>query len=196
MDIVNKWLIRAFAITHAKERTSCQTHCRFGLCDLQIEYSLISRGIEDEILSTCRELGIGVTTYGVLSRGLISGHWTPNRTGSDFRSLSPRFQGSNLQANLAPAERVRAVAGEIGASVAQLAIAWVLAQGADITPLVGARRRDGLAEAIGALDVHLSAEHLAQLNKAVPPGAASGARYVEAQLAQLDSEKRSAGGIP
>src|SRR4051794_19548472 len=123
-------------------------------CDLQIEYSLISRGIEEEILGVCRELGIAITAYGVLSRGLISGHWSKARAGErGFRSISPRFSGENLDRNLALVERLRKVADGIGATVAQVAIAWVAAQGDDIVPLVGARRRDRLAEALGALDL-------------------------------------------
>src|SRR5262249_22616442 len=141
------------------------------ISDLQIEYSLISRGIEKEILPTCRELGIGITAYGVLSRGLISGHWTKERDapqGSavrDFRTLSPRFQGENLAITLALVEKLRAIATQLGVSVAQVAIAWVAAQGAahraSIVPLVGARRRERLTEALGSLDVKLSAEDLA-----------------------------------
>jgi pyridoxine 4-dehydrogenase len=160
------------------------------ICDLQIEYSLISRGIEDEILPVCRELGIGITAYGVLSRGLISGHWSKARSAEkDFRAMSPRFQGENLDHNLALVERIRKIADEIGASVAQVAIAWVAAQGEDIVPLVGARRRDRLTEALGALDVKLSPAHLALLAAALPADAAAGARYPLAQLAHLDSEK-------
>jgi aryl-alcohol dehydrogenase-like predicted oxidoreductase len=159
--------------------------------DLQIEYSLISRGIEDEILPATRELGIGVTAYGVLSRGLISGHFTPDRrlAANDFRSLSPRFQGENLQHNLSLVEALRKIAEQKGVSVAQIAIAWVLSRGEDIVPLVGARRRDRLSEALGALDVTLDAADLAAIEDAVPAGAAAGARYPEAQMAHLDSER-------
>ncbi|MEU8619815.1 aldo/keto reductase [Streptomyces sp. NPDC048623] len=164
------------------------------IADLQIEYSLISRGIEDKILPTARELGIGITAYGVLSRGLISGHFTRDRelAAGDFRGMSPRFQGENLNRNLDLVDRLRAVAEAKGVSVAQLAIAWVLAQGprhgADIVPLVGARRRDRLTEALGALDVTLDAADLAAIESAVPADAAAGARYPEAQMAHLDSE--------
>ena len=161
------------------------------IADLQIEYSLISRGIEAEILPTARELGIAVTAYGVLSRGLISGHWSPERsdTPGDFRNSSPRFSGDNLDANLKLVEALRAVAEGKGVSVAQIAIAWVLAQGQDIVPLVGARRRERLAEALGALDVQLSAADLQAVEEAVPAGSAAGDRYIAAQMAHLDSEK-------
>ncbi|MER8043096.1 aldo/keto reductase [Streptomyces sp. NPDC094032] len=164
------------------------------ISDLQIEYSLISRGIEEKILPAARELGIGVTAYGVLSRGLISGHFTRDRTlgAGDFRGMSPRFQGDNLTRNLDLVDRLREVAGAKGVTVAQTAIAWVLAQGprhgGDIVPLVGARRRDRLAEALGALDVTLDAADLAAIEEAVPAGAAAGERYPAAQMAHLDSE--------
>ncbi|MFJ7160090.1 aldo/keto reductase [Streptomyces sp. NPDC101118] len=160
------------------------------IADLQIEYSLISRGIEKEILPTARELGIGVTAYGVLSRGLISGHFTRDRAlaPGDFRGMSPRFQGENLHRNLDLVEALREVADAKGVTVAQAAIAWVLAQGEDIVPLVGARRRDRLAEALGALEVRLEPADLAAIEAAVPVGAAAGERYPAAQMAHLDSE--------
>lgn len=160
------------------------------IADLQIEYSLISRGIEEEILPTARELGIGVTAYGVLSRGLISGHFSRDRelTPGDFRGMSPRFQGDNLDRNLDLVDALRKVADEKGVSVAQMAIAWVLSRGSDIVPLVGARRRDRLTEALGAMDVTLSAADLVAIEEAVPPGSASGERYPAAQMAHLDSE--------
>ena len=161
------------------------------ISDLQVEYSLISRGIESEILPACRKLGIGITAYGVLSRGLISGHWSKAREGErGFRGNAPRFQGANLDANLALVEKLRGVAETIGVSVAQVAIAWVAAQGKDIVPLVGARRRDRLTEALGAIDVKLSPDDLAALARAVPPDAAAGERYPASALAFMDSEKK------
>ena len=161
------------------------------IADLQIEYSLISRSIEDEILPVVRELGIGVTAYGVLSRGLLSGHWSAQRElpASDFRAHAPRFQRGNVERNLALVEALRAVAGEHGASVAQVAIAWVLGRGEDIVPVIGARRRDRLDEALGALDVALDAGALARIEAAVPEDAAAGDRYNAHAMAQLDSER-------
>jgi aryl-alcohol dehydrogenase-like predicted oxidoreductase len=160
------------------------------IADLQIEYSLISRGIEDAILPACRELGIGITAYGVLSRGLISGHWQPTSAkAGDFRAASPRFQPGNVEANLRLVDALRGIAQSSGTSVAQVAIAWVLAKGTDIVPLIGARRRDRLDEALGALKVRLSSEQLAAIERAVPKGAAQGGRYAPAQLAHLDSER-------
>jgi aryl-alcohol dehydrogenase-like predicted oxidoreductase len=159
------------------------------IADLQIEYSLISRGIEASILPTLRELGIGVTAYGVLSRGLISGHWKAGSTGArDFRSYSPRFQAGNVEQNLALVDALHNVAAARNATVAQIAIAWVAAQGADIVPLVGARRRDRLAEALGATHLTLSIEDLHAIEAAMPASAVAGGRYAAEQLSHLDSE--------
>jgi aryl-alcohol dehydrogenase-like predicted oxidoreductase len=160
------------------------------ISDLQIEYALISRGIEANILATCRQLSIGITAYGVLSRGLISGHWKPGAYSStDFRTRNPRFQGENADHNLALVEKLRTVADQKGVSVAQLAIAWVATQGEDIVPLIGARRCDRLAEALGALDVTLTREDVTTIERAVPKGAAAGERYAPVEMARLDSER-------
>ena len=190
-EMVKAGYVKHIGLSEVGSDTIRRAHAVHPIADLQIEYSLIARGIEDDILATCRELGIGVTAYGVLARGLISGHWSKDRSGAqDFRSMGPRFQGGNLDTNLALVELLRAIAKDIGASVAQVAIAWVLAQGKDIVPLVGARHRDRLTEALGALDVTLTPAHLADLAKPFPPGVAAGGRYPDAQLAHLDSEKR------
>jgi aryl-alcohol dehydrogenase-like predicted oxidoreductase len=149
------------------------------IADLQIEYSLISRGIEDRILPATRELGIGITAYGVLSRGLISGHYTRDRqlAANDFRAYSPRFQGENLQHNLDRVEALRKIAEQKGVTVAQIAVAWVLSRGEDIVPPIGARCRDRLTEALGALDVTLIEADLAAVEETMPAGAAAGERY-------------------
>jgi pyridoxine 4-dehydrogenase len=191
-DMVKAGYIRHIGLSEVGSETIRRAHAVHPIADLQIEYSLISRGIESDILTTCRELGIGITAYGVLSRGLISGHWSKDRSGTqDFRAMSPRFQGENLDANLALVNSLRKIADDIGSTPAQIAIAWVAAQGTDIVPLVGARRRDRLSEALGALDVKLTPAHLAELAKAFPPGAAAGSRYPESQLVHMDSEKAS-----
>jgi aryl-alcohol dehydrogenase-like predicted oxidoreductase len=189
-DLVKAGYVRHIGLSEVGADTLRRASSVHPISDLQIEYSMISRGIERAILPAARELGIGITAYGVLSRGLISGHWSKDRQGEkDFRGMaSPRFQGENLEANLALVERLRALAQERGASVAQLAIAWVAAQGADIVPLVGARRRDCLQEALGALDLVLGPEDLARLEAIVPPNAAAGERYNPSQMAHLDSE--------
>jgi len=186
---VEKGRVRHIGLSEVGADTLRRASAVHPIVDLQIEYSLISRGIEREILPTARELGIGVTAYGVLSRGLISGHWTPSRKAEDFRAVSPRFQGDNLDHNLSLVEALRAVAAEKGTTVAQLAIAWVLAQGEDIVPLVGARRRDRLTEALGALDVTLTESDLSRIEAAVPADAVAGERYAPALMAHLDSER-------
>jgi len=189
-DLVKAGYVKHIGLSEVGADTLRRASSVHPISDLQIEYSVISRGIEETILPTARELGIGITAYGVLSRGLISGHWHRERQGDkDFRSLaSPRFQGDNLDANLVLVERMRALADELGVTVAQLAIAWVAAQGADIVPLVGARRRDRLQEALGAAELQLKPEDLARLEAIVPPNAAAGERYNAAQMAHLDSE--------
>ncbi|MGX8905999.1 aldo/keto reductase [Streptomyces netropsis] len=190
-ELVEAGHVRHIGLSEVNAETIRRAAAVAPIADLQIEYSLISRGIEESILPTVRELGIGVTAYGVLSRGLISGHFTPDRqlAANDFRGMSPRFQGENLRHNLDLVEALRKIAESKGASVAQTAIAWVLAQGEDIVPLVGARRRDRLTEALGALDVTLDAADLAAIERAVPAGAAAGDRYPTDQMAHLDSER-------
>ena len=136
-----------------------------------------------------RELGIGLTAYGVLARGLIGGHMTAPAGANDWRTHIPRFQGESLRKNLALAEALRSAAQGVGLTPAQAAIAWVAAQGDDIVPLVGARRRERLAEALGAMKQALSPEAKAAIERAVPKGAAAGERYPTAQMAMLDSEK-------
>ncbi len=190
-DLVQAGYVRHIGLSEVSAATVRRAHAVHPIVDLQIEYSLISRGIEASILPTLRELGIGVTAYGVLSRGLISGHWSQQAAvgGRDFRAHSPRFQGDNLDHNLALVEHLRALAADKGVTVAQLAIAWVLAQGDDILPLVGARTRPRLTEALGALDVVLTPEDLAAIEAAVPKDAAAGSRYAEVMMAMLDSER-------
>jgi aryl-alcohol dehydrogenase-like predicted oxidoreductase len=189
-DLVRAGYVRHIGLSEMGADTIRRAHAVHPIADLQIEYSLLSRGIEDGILPVCRELGIGITAYGVLSRGLISGHWTAPQGGAkDFRSHSPRFQGENAAKNLALVETLRKIATAKGATVAQIAIAWVLAQGEDIVPLVGARRRDRLAESLGALDLNLDQKDLESIARAVPKGAASGERYAPAGMATLDSER-------
>jgi aryl-alcohol dehydrogenase-like predicted oxidoreductase len=190
-DMVTAGHVRHIGLSEVGAETIRRAAAVHPISDLQIEYSLISRGIEATILPTVRALGIGVTAYGVLSRGLISGHWRKDAAGAgDFRAISPRFQGENVDRNLALVEALRDVAEERKASVAQVAIAWVVAQGRDIVPLVGARRRDRLAEALGALDLVLSADDLAAIERVVPKDAAAGERYPAVAMRDLDSEKR------
>ncbi len=192
-ELIKQGYVRYVGLSEVGANTIRRAQAIHPIADLQIEYSLISRGIERQTIPTCRELGIGITAYGVLSRGLISGHWQKDSKPGDFRSRAPRFQGANLDTNLALVERLRALATTIGVSVAQVAIAWVIARAAaqhvSLVPLVGARRRDRLREALQALDVKLSPVQLAEIEQAVPADAAAGGRYPDAQLAHMDSER-------
>ncbi|MBK9178004.1 MAG: aldo/keto reductase [Acidimicrobiales bacterium] len=190
-ELVEAGHVRHVGLSEVGPDTLRRAHAVHPVSDVQIEYSLLSRGIEADILPACRRLGVGVTAYGVLSRGLLSGHWSNDRavTPGDFRARSPRFLGQNLDRNLALVESLRSVAGERGVTVAQVSIAWALSRGADIVPLVGARRRERLAEALGALDVQLTPGDLDAIERAVPPGAAAGDRYDAHQMASLDSER-------
>jgi aryl-alcohol dehydrogenase-like predicted oxidoreductase len=186
-EMIDAGYVRHVGLSEVDAETIRRAHAVHPIVDLQIEYSLISRAVEDDVLPTLRELGIGMTAYGVLSRGLISGHWTASRdTGAgDFRASSPRFSGDNLEHNLALVEALRRVADAKNCSVAQLAIAWVAAQGDDIVPLVGARTRERLAEALPAVNLTLTADDLAEIEKAVPPGVARGDRYPSAMMHTL-----------
>ena len=194
-ELVEAGYVRYVGLSEVGADTIRRAAATHPICDLQIEYSLISRGIERAILPTCRELEIGITAYGVLSRGLISGHYRAESVpqGGDIRGRMPRFQGENLSRNLGLVEGLRAIAGDTDAhppiTVAQLAFAWVLSRGEDIVPLIGARRRDQLEEALGALTVELTADEEARIEEAIPPDAVAGDRYGAPQMADLDSER-------
>lgn len=183
--------VRHIGLSEVGADTIRRAHAVHPIADVQIEWSLITRTVEGEILDTCRELGIGMTAYGVLSRGLLSGHWTPDRDlgASDFRAHSPRFQGENLAANLRLVEGLREVATSLDATVAQVAIAWVMAQGEDVVPVVGARTSERLGESLGAAAITLDDAALARIEAAVPAEAVQGARYPDSQMASLDSER-------
>jgi aryl-alcohol dehydrogenase-like predicted oxidoreductase len=192
-DLVQAGYVRRIGLSEVGAETLRRAHAVHPISDLQIEYSLFSRGIEDTILPAARELGISVTAYGTLSRGLLTGSWSTARqqglSVNDFRNGLPRFQGEHLNHQLALVENLREVAQAKGVTVAQLAIAWVSAQGADIVPLVGARRREQLADVLGAAGVSLDAGELAAIEKAVPVGAVRGERYPPALMSRLDSER-------
>jgi len=186
---VEKGYVRHIGLSEVGVDTIRRAHAVHPIVDLQIEYSLISRGIEADILPTCRELGIGITAYGVLSRGLISDSVPTTFAPTDFRAHSPRFQGENLAHNRRLVDALGQIAAAKGASVAQLAIAWVLTRGEDIVPVIGTRRRDRLADSLGSLDIELTDDELATIERAVPADAAAGDRYPSAGMATLDSEK-------
>ena len=193
-EMVQAGYVRHVGLSEVGTATIRRAHAVHPISDVQIEYSLLSRGVEAEILPTCRELGIGVTAYSVLSRGLLSGHWSKEREASlaphDFRASAPRFTGENLERNLALVETLRTIADERGVTAAQLAIAWVLSRGEDVVPLVGARTRERLSESLGALAVQLSRSDLERIEEAVPVEAVAGDRYHAEQMAILDSERR------
>ncbi|ANL47745.1 aldo/keto reductase protein [Rhizobium phaseoli] len=189
-DLVKSGYVRHIGLSEVGAETIRRAATVAPIVDLQIEYSLISRGIEEKILPATRELGISITAYGVLSRGLISGHWQKGQAAAgDFRAYSPRFQDGNIEQNLALVEKLREIAEAKSVSVAQIAIAWVAAKGKDIVPIIGARRRDRLTEALGSRAVDLSAEDFEAIERAVPKGAAAGGRYPEQMLQHMDSEK-------
>ena len=189
-DLVKSGYIRHIGLSEMGAATIRRAAAVHPISDLQIEYSLIVRMIEAEILPTCRELGIGVTAYGVLARGLISGHWSKARQQApDTRKSAPRFEGQNLEHNLALVEALKVIARDRGTTVAAIAIAWALAQGPDIVPLVGARRRAQWAESSAASRLTLSPADIVAIEAAIPKGSAKGERYPTFAMAHLDSER-------
>jgi aryl-alcohol dehydrogenase-like predicted oxidoreductase len=188
-DCIKAGWVRHIGLSEVGPATLRRAAAVHPICDLQIEYSLLSRGIEERILPTCRALGIGITAYGVLSRGLMGGNWNPDsvRPG-DYRAFSPRFLKSNVARNLELVEALRGMAAERGVTVAQIAIAWVAAQGRDIVPLLGSRTRAQLADTLASFDVRLSEADLGAITQLIPRNAAAGERYPAPAMAHLDSE--------
>jgi aryl-alcohol dehydrogenase-like predicted oxidoreductase len=190
-QLVEAGYVRHIGLSEVGAETIRRAAAVHPIADLQIEYSLLSRGMEDEILPTCRELGIKITAYGILSRGLLSDSFDPDRQAApgDIRGRFPRFSEANARDNAKLVNALREVARQRGTTVAQLAIAWVASRGEDIVPLIGARRRDQLAEGLAALDLRLSDADLAAIEEAAPAGAVRGERYGAPQMADLDSER-------
>jgi aryl-alcohol dehydrogenase-like predicted oxidoreductase len=190
-ELVDAGYVRHIGLSEVGAETVRRATAVRDICDLQIEYSLVSRGVETAILPTCRELGVGITAYGVLARGLLGGRWSTDRVlePRDGRARHPRFQPENLERNLALVEALRDIASDRGVTVAQLAIAWVASRGHDIVPLLGAKRLDQLGDLLGALALRLTGDELSQIERAVPADAVAGSRYPPAVLATLDSEK-------
>ena len=185
-EMIEAGYVRYLGLSEMGPETIRRAHAVHPVTGLQIEYSLMSRGIETAILPTVRELGIGVTAYGIMSRGLLSARGIGD---GDPRARFPRFQGENLQRNLGLVAALEQVAAGRGVSTAQLAVAWVLSRGTDIIPLIGTKRRDRLAEALGALELELTPDELTAIEAAVPAGQVAGDRYDPAQMTSLDSEK-------
>ena len=186
-ELIKSGHVRSIGLSEVGVDTIRRAHAVHPICDLQIEYSLISRGPERGILPVLEELEIGVTAYGVLSRGLLSGS-APSGSG-DFRSSLPRFRGENLARNQRLIDELRKIASEKGMTPSQLAIAWVLAKGSSIVPVIGARKRRQLTEALGALQFELSEDDIARVEGAIPAAAVAGTRYDEHQMKMLDSER-------
>ena len=185
-ELVQGGYVGAIGLSEVGADTVRRAQAVHPLADLQIEYSLISRGPEAGIFPALAELGVGVTAYGVLSRGLLAGSKPGTR---DFRGHLPRFTAGNFERNQQIVAALRGIAAELGCTATQLAVAWVLAKGPGIVPLIGARKRAHLNEALGALDVRLSPDDIARIEAAVPASAVAGTRYDAHQMRVLDSER-------
>lgn len=186
-DLVKAGWVRHLGLSEVGPETIRRAHAVHPVADLQIEYSLVSRGPQERIFPLLTELGIGVTAYGVLSRGLLAGSRASGP--SDLRARLPRFQGENLERNRRIVEALAALAAEKGTTPVRLAIAWTLHRGPSIVPVIGARTRAQLADSLGALHLSLSPADLARLDEAVPASAVAGTRYDPVQMQHLDSER-------
>jgi aryl-alcohol dehydrogenase-like predicted oxidoreductase len=186
-DLVKAGYVRAIGLSEVGPETIRRAQAVHPIADLQIEYSLISRAPEERIFPLLEELGIGVTAYGVLSRGLLSGSRPSAPT--DFRAHLPRFSGDNRERNSQLIDVLRRIAAGKGLAPAQLAIAWVLAKSRGIVAVIGARTRSQLSESLGALQTTLSPAEISEIEEAVPASAVAGTRYDEHQMRMLDSER-------
>jgi aryl-alcohol dehydrogenase-like predicted oxidoreductase len=187
-ELVQEGKVRYLGLSEAAPQTIRRAHAVHPISALQTEYSLWSRDVESEILPTVRELGIGFVAYSPLGRGFLTGRFKriEDLPADDFRRHSPRFQGDNFARNLKLLAEVERMAGEKGCTPAQLALAWVLAQGADIVPIPGTKQRKRLEENVGALEVRLTSEELARIDRILPPGSAAGERYAGPQMQALN----------
>jgi aryl-alcohol dehydrogenase-like predicted oxidoreductase len=187
-QLVREGKIRHIGLSEASPQTLCRANKVHPITALQTEYSLWTRDPEDEVLPTCRELGIGFVAYSPLGRGFLTGQFRKfeDLPADDYRRFSPRFQGENFQKNLDLVRRIQELAHEKGCTSAQLALAWVLAQGDDIVPIPGTKHRKYLEENVGALEVHLTEEDLRRIAEVMPHGAASGLRYPEHMMALVN----------
>lgn len=189
VDLIHAGYVRHVGLSEAGSETLRRAAAVHPIVDLQIEYSLMSRGIEQRVLSTARELGIAVTAYGVLSRGLLTGTLPAAESLPGILAHMPRFQGENYRRNLRLVEAFAALARAKQVTPSQLAIAWTLTRGSDIVPLIGTTKRARLAQAIAALTIELSAQEIAAIERAVPASDVAGTRYAAEQMAHLDSER-------
>jgi len=189
VEMIQAGFVRYLGLSEVGTDTIRRAAAVHPVAGLQIEYSLMSRGIEAQILPAVRELGVGVTAYGIMSRGLLSSNSARAIGDRDPRSRFPRFQGDNLRRNLGLLEALEQIAEGRGVTTAQLAIAWVASRGRDIIPLIGTKRRDRLAEALGALELTLTPGELAAIEAAIPADQVAGDRYDPGGMASLDSEK-------
>ena len=184
--LIEQGKVRYIGLSEAGAKTIRRAHATYPIAALQSEYSIWTRDPEGEILAACRELGIGLVPYSPLGRGILTGAVKSADFGpKDFRRISPRFQGENFNKNLELVERIEKIAAEKGCTPAQLALAWVLAQGEDIVPIPGTKRRAYLDQNLGALDVKLTAADLKRIEELAPHGAAVGARYPEEYMNRL-----------
>jgi aryl-alcohol dehydrogenase-like predicted oxidoreductase len=186
--LVDAGKVRFLGLSEAAPATVRRAHSTHPIVALQTEYSLWSRDAEAELLPTVRELGIAYVAYSPLGRGFLTGQFQSpaDFPDDDYRRFHPRFTGENFEKNIALVREIEAMAAEKGCTAAQLAIAWVMAQGEDIVPIPGTKRRKYLEQNIGALDVDLSADELERLDEILPPGAAAGPRYHEAGMATIN----------
>ncbi|MDA8357530.1 MAG: aldo/keto reductase [Actinomycetota bacterium] len=187
-ELVAAGKVRYLGISEAAPATIRRAHATHPMTAIQSEYSLFTRDPEDGVLETIRELGIGFVAYSPLGRGFLSGTITsPDQFAEDdFRRFSPRFRGENFTKNLDVVRRVQSLAGDKGVTPSQLALAWVLAQGRDVVPIPGTKRRSYLEENVAALDVHLSDEDLASIEEVAPKGVAAGDRYAAEQMTRIN----------
>lgn len=184
--LVEQGKVRYLGMSEAAAKTIRRAHAVYPIAALQSEYSLWTRDPEEEILGVCRELGIGFVPYSPLGRGMLTGKIKKNEFGdSDFRRISPRFQGDNFQQNLKLVERVERLAAQKNCTPAQLALAWVLAQGDDIVPIPGTKRRKYLDEDLGAFAVVLTRADMAAIDEVAPRGVAAGMRYPEVHMKRV-----------
>jgi len=187
-EMIRAGYVRYVGLSEAGSETIRRAYSVHPIAALQIEYGLVSRGVEQDILPTLRQLGISLVAYGVFSRGLLTNRFRGPSQG-DIRVHFPRFQGANLERNRQLISRIEEIARGMGLSVAQLAVAWILSKGQDVIPLIGTKHPAQLAEALAVLSRTLSADEIQRIEQVVPQGSVAGDRYAPEQMRTLDSER-------